>query len=196
MRMKKFFIYLSIVALSMACDTNDDGFYNETYVEIPNLIQIQTQPSYTVGDFIFVTASVDRLLNESGETTLLDVRKTTNNADRFDFSYVLEKKVGDIWQVVTFSDQSIVIEKGALINAMPILYASAIYNQAVEKYESNVGLPLQSAGEYRISFDTTPKFPTKVELRSNSTATSLTLTIGSTVSQLGNDGYFNFTVLP
>lgn len=194
--MKKYVTLLVMVVVSLSCDTNDDAFYNEKYVESPDLVVIQTQPTYVVGDHIYILGSVFNLMQESGQSLPLDIRKTTNNADRLEFSYALEKKSGAIWEPVNLPNSEIIIERGSIVNAMPIIYASATYDASLEQYTSYVGLPLQSAGEYRISFATTAKSPTIVELRSDSAEKDLTLTIGSKVSQLGTDGFYNFVVTP
>ncbi|HEX8562108.1 MAG TPA: hypothetical protein VF676_03915 [Flavobacterium sp.] len=182
---------LAIVGLAGGCDTNDDAFYNETYVEIPNLVEIEVQPSYNVGDHLYVDASFSRYLNEPGEDLPLDIFKTTDGADTFDFSYVLEKRSGDEWQTVNITNSMLEINEGGLDNFLPILYAHAYYDPATETYSSNVGIPLETAGDYRLSFNS--DHSGRAELRSQSEGNNLTLNISSVVDQLSN-GYYSFTV--
>ena len=78
----------------ISCDTNDDDYYNSEFVSIPNLVQIETQSTYNVGDYLYVNSFINRLQTELNQTTLLDLRKSTGNADVFKFSYLLEKKIG------------------------------------------------------------------------------------------------------
>jgi len=106
----------SLVVLFMitfiSCDTNDDDFYNTVYISVPNLVQIQTKPTYSTGDNIYVSAYINRLLSEPNQTSLLDIRKTTNNAPSFNFSYLLERKVGNDWVLVDASFPNIDLNLG------------------------------------------------------------------------------------
>jgi len=92
------FLLIAFVFGFTACDTNDDDFYNTAYISVPNLVQIQTQPSYSTGNYLYINAYINRLLSEPNQTNLLDIRKTTNNAPSFSFSYLLEKK----WVTIGF----------------------------------------------------------------------------------------------
>lgn len=186
-------LILPVLIFALSCDTNDDGFYNETYVEIPNLVQIQTQPSFAVGDHLFVDANFSRYLTESGESLPLDIYRTSNGALSFDFSYTLEKNIGGEWQPVALNSSDIIVNEGDYLNVTSI-YAYAEYNAVSEMYEYNVGIPLASAGEYRLGVGSQLGSSKQAELRSRSEGNNLKLNISSTVPQLGSDGFYNFTV--
>jgi len=176
------------------CDTNDDDFYNTEYISVPNLVQIETQPSYTTGDYLYVTADINRLLTEANQTTLLDIRKSTGNAPSFSFSYALEKKVNATdWVIVDASSANRIINSGTF-DTGSFYAATATFNTTNDEYEFRTGVKLQSAGEYRVSFGYNSSSTSQVELRSNSTVENISLTIFSTVSNLNSEGYYNFTV--
>ncbi len=189
------YIFLMIAILPFAgCDTNDDGFYNETYVDIPNLVQIDVQPTYTAGDYLYVSASLSRYLNEPGEDLPLDIYTTTNGAEAFDFSYVLEKKVGDEWQPVEIANAMLDVAAGSVYEITPTIFASATYDPEIEMYKSTVGIPLETTGQFRLYFASADDSPKKAELRSQSERNDLSLNISSTVSQLDANGFYIFTV--
>lgn len=191
--MKKIkYIALLIVAFLVSnCDTNDDGFYNNVFIDVPNLVSIESLSStYTVGQKLYVNADFSRILNDGG---LIDIFQTTG-ATQFVFSYVIEKKINDTeWEVVTVNDSQLDIVKG---NAQNGAYVFGIcdYNTVDETYEYRVGFPLLSTGIYRMSFGYNSDSANSVELRSVSPATRLILNINSAVTGLNSGGYYNFTV--
>ena len=194
MKNLKYFLFAALATFTFSCDTNDDGFYNETYVDIPNLVQIEVQPSYNVGDHLFIDASISRFLDEPGEDLPLDIYTTTGGANAFDFSYVLEKNIDGEWQPVNLPNELLIINEGGSYITLPIIYAYANYDMLTEMYRSNIGIPLETAGEFRLRFGASPNTPTKVALRSQSEGNNLSLNITSSVDQLGADGSYNFTV--
>ena len=105
-------LLILFVTTFSSCDTNDDDFYNTEYISVPNLVSIQTQANYNVGDYLYVNSYINRLLAEPNQTNLLDIRKTTNNAPSFAFSYLLEKKVGNDWILVDASTPNIDLDLG------------------------------------------------------------------------------------
>lgn len=191
--MKKIkYIALLIVAFLVSnCDTNDDGFYNNVFIDVPNLVSIESLSStYTVGQKLYVNADFSRILNDGA---LIDIFQTTG-ATQFVFSYVIEKKINDTeWEVVTVNDSQLDIVKG---NAQNGAYVFGIcdYNTVDETYEYRVGFPLLSTGIYRMSFGYNSDSANSVELRSVSPATRLILNINSVVTGLNSGGYYNFTV--
>lgn len=187
------FLLIVFVLGFTACDTNDDDFYNTAYVSIPNLVQIQTQTTYNTGSNIYINAYINRLLPESNQTNLLDIRKTTNNAPSFSFSYLLEKKVGNDWILVDASFPNIDLnlgnfETGSFYNA------TALFDTANDRYEFLCGIKLPSAGQYRLSFGYNSEATDLVELQSNSKSGDIILNINSKINGLDADGYYNFTV--
>ena len=186
---------LLIIALTMSnCDTDDDGFYNNVFADVPNLVAIETQQNYNVGDKLYVKADFSRYLNETGQTEPLDIYKTTGNAPEFVFSYVIEKQISaSVWEVFFVDDSQLDIIKGDAQNGSYV-YGHCIYNAADETYEYNVGFPLLTEGQYRLSFGYNSTSTTTVELRSQSPATKLILNIDSIVADVDAGGYYNFTV--
>jgi hypothetical protein len=191
--MKKLhYIFLIAVAFLVTdCDTDDDGFYNNVFADIPNLVAIDAHaPTYTVGENLYVSADFSRYLNDGA---LLDIYQTTG-ATQFAFSYVIEKQINATdWEVVTVSDSQLDIVKGDAQNGSYV-YGIAKYNTVDETYEYRVGFPLLSAGTYRLSWGYNSDSLNSVELRSLSPATRLILNINSLVSGVDADGYYHFTV--
>jgi hypothetical protein len=195
--MKKItFLILFITTLfTFSCDTNDDGFYNNQIIDVnPGLITFNTTTNYNVGDYLFVDAEFSRYQTEIGQAEILDIYKTTGNAEVFAFSYVIEKKINATeWETVFVDDSQLQINKGDAVNGAYV-YGLCEYNVADETYEYNVGFPLLSAGNYRLSFGYNSDSKSKVELRSLSKPKNITLNMNSTVANLDNSGYFYFNV--
>ncbi|MGV9004394.1 hypothetical protein [Flavobacterium sp.] len=195
--MKKLFyiVLLSSSFLFNSCNTNDDGFYHNVYLESNNLVTIQTQASYAAGDYLYLDADFSRYQPDAtNAAALLDIYKTTNGAMQYAFSYVIEKKNNaNNWEVVSVNDNLLNINKGAALNGAYV-YGLCQYNNADQTYEYNVGFPLQSAGNYRLSFGYNSSSTSKVELRSVSQPKDLIMNIDSTVSNVNSDGYYYFTV--
>ena len=193
MKMKKIhYIVLIVMALLVSnCDTNDDGFYNNVFVDIPNLVSIEAHSStYTVGEKLYIDADFSRYLSDGA---LLDIYKTTG-ATQFAFSYVIEKQISTTeWEVVTVNDSQLDIVEGDAQNGSYV-YGICEYNATDESYEYRVGFPLLTAGTYRMSFGYNSDSPDTVELRSLSPATRLILNINSLITGLDANGYYNFTV--
>lgn len=193
--MKKlhYILLIAFACLVSSCDTDDDGFYNNVFADVPNLVAIDAHPAtYTVGEKLYVSADFSRYLNDGA---LLDVFQTTG-ATQFAFSYVIEKQVNaTTWDVVAVNDSQLDIVKGNAQNGSYI-YGICEYNTTDQTYEYRVGFPLLSPGTYRLSFGYNSDSATQVELRSLSPATRLILNINSAVAGLNASGYYNFTVTP
>lgn len=193
MKMKKihYILLIAVAFLVSNCDSNDDGFYNNVFVDIPNLVSIESHSStYTVGEKLYIEADFSRYLNDGAP---LDIYKTTG-ATQFAFSYVIEKQISATeWKVVTVNDSQLDIVKGDAQNGSYV-YGICEYNTTDETYEYRVGFPLLSTGTYRLSFGYNSDYADKVELRSLSPATRLILNINSLVTGLNDNGYYNFTI--
>ncbi len=191
--MKKlhYILLISFGFLVSNCDTNDDGFYNNVFADVPNLVSIEAHsPNYTVGEKLFINADFSRYLNDGA---LLDIFKTTG-ASQFAFSYVIEKQTNaSLWEVVAVNDNQLDIIKGMAQNGSYV-YGLCQYNAVTERYEYRVGFPLLAAGTYRLSFGYNSDSKNVVELRSLSPATRLFLNINSTITGLDTNGFYNFTV--
>jgi hypothetical protein len=188
-------ILVSSSFLFTSCDTNDDGFYHNVFVEANNLVTIQTQSSYSVGDYLFITADFSRYLPDFGHTSaLLDIYQSTGGATQYAFSYVIEKKINATdWKVVSVNDNQLLVNQGLAVSS-EYVYGICLYNPTDQSFEYNVGFPLLSAGNYRLSFGYNSNSTTKVELRSLSQPKNLIMNINSTASGLDNNGFYNFVV--
>jgi hypothetical protein len=191
--MKKlhYIVMIAVTFLFSNCDTNDDGFYNNVFADVPNLVVMDAHSNtYTVGEKLYISADFSRYLNDGA---LLDIYQTTG-ATEFAFSYVIEKQINaTTWEVVTVSDSQLDIQLGNAQNGSYV-YGICEYNTVDQTYEYRVGFPLLSTGTYRLSYGYNSDSVTKVELRSLSPATRLVLNINSTVSGVDASGYYHFTV--
>jgi len=188
--------YIAVLMLGIvtsSCNTNDDGFYLNKVVEANGLIVIAPHPStYTVNEKLYVSASVPRLLTEAGQSTPLDVIKSTG-ASVFTFSYAIEKQNGSNWDIVYVANNQIDLVKGTLYNDL-YLQAGSNYVASTDSFEYEAGFPLLSAGTYRLSFGYNGVATNRVYLRSESAAGQVILNLNSTVAGLDAEGFYNFTV--
>lgn len=184
-------ILILVAFLVTNCDTNDDGFYNNVFIEVPNLVTIESPTTtYSVGQKLYVSSQFPRILNDGA---LIDIFQTTG-ANEFVFSYVIEKQINATeWEVVTVNDSQLDIVKGNAQNGSYV-YATCQYNTVSGLYEYRVGFPLLSTGTYRMSFGYNSDSVNSVELRSLSPAKRLILNINSTITGLDASGFYNFTV--
>ncbi|QBZ98606.1 hypothetical protein [Flavobacterium sangjuense] len=191
--MKKlhYILLIATAFLVSNCDTNDDGFYNNVFVDIPNLVSIETHtPTYTVGEKLYIDADFSRYLNDGA---LLDIYQTTG-ATQFAFSYVIEKQISATeWETVSVSDSQLDIVKGDAQNGSYV-YGICEYNTTDSTYEYRVGFPLLATGTYRLSFGYNSDTHDSVILRSLSPATRLILNINSAIAGLNSGSYYTFTV--
>lgn len=183
---------MTVAILVSNCDTDDDGFYNNVFIDVPNLVTIDPHSStYTVGEKLYVSADFSRYLPDGIST--VDAFHTTG-ATEFAFSYVIEKQINaTTWEVVTVNDSQLDIVKGDAQNGSYV-YGISVYNPSDETYEYRVGFPLLSAGTYRLSFGYNSDSLNSVELRSISPAARLILNIDSEVTGLNSNGFYTFTV--
>ena len=194
--MKKLkYILLGLLAVTLSnCDTNDDGFYNNVTVDIPNLITIEPHSTtYTVGEKLYINADFSKNQNETG-FGLLDLYKTTG-ANEFYFSYTIEKQINATeWQTVVVNNNQLDIQKGNAQNTEAYVYGICEYNTLDESYEYRVGFPLLSAGTYRLTFGYNSNSTNTVELRSLSPEKRLIININSLLSGVDAVGAYHFTV--
>jgi len=192
MKTIKYIVLISFAFLLSNCDTNDDGFYNTVYVDIPHLVTIEPHSTtYTVGEKLYVSAAISRYQDENGKP--LDLFKTTG-ANEFTFSYVIEKQIDATnWEVIYVNDSQLDILKGDAQNGSYV-YGICEYNTTNETYEYNVGFPLLAAGTYRLSMGYNSDSADSVEIRSESPAKRLIIKINSLQAGIDNAGYYNFTV--
>jgi len=195
MRKLQYIIIATAAVFFSNCDTNDNGFYNSVFLESTNLVSIEVQPNYSVGDNLYVTADFSRYQPEIGQEELVDIYKTTGNAPEFTFSYVIEKQnSSSVWEVVYVNDSQLDIIEGDAQNGAYV-YGHCIYDTVSASYKYNVGFPLLSSGQYRLSFGYNSSSSSKVELRSQSAPSKLVLNINSTNAEINSSGYYSFTVV-
>ena len=169
MKKYKIIVFLTLItSLISSCNPSDDGYYNAVYVTIPNLVTIETQSSYVVNDYLYINSFIDKLQTETGQTTPLDLRKSTNNAPSFSFSYLLEKKINATdWEIVELNTSNTNIPLGRLFYG-GFYSAYADFNAITNKYELRSGIKLETAGNYRLSFGYNSANVTGVDLSSDS----------------------------
>ncbi|MFM2230205.1 MAG: hypothetical protein RL607_1463 [Bacteroidota bacterium] len=186
--------FLATSTFFQSCDTNDDDFYNTEYVRVNNLIQVETQSVYHVGDKLFINCEADRLVSEVGQTNPLDIRKTTNNAPSLSFSYILEKQTSPTeWATVSVPNNQIDLTAGS-IESVGFYMATANYNGLTDSYQFRAGIPLLSAGTYKLSYGYNSSATDIIELRSNSVSSAITLMIYTTSNAVNSEGNYIFTV--
>lgn len=194
--MKKLRYLIPAISLFLfACDSDDDGFYNTKYVQATDLVQVEAQDVYLVGETVFVNAAIPKLLPEPGESTLLDVRETTGNAPSFSFSYALEKKNADgQWDLVD-NVSAIYVDGGA--GSAEVVYfvqGNLNYDETDQEYQYRGGFTMEQAGEYRLDFSNATDNYNKVGLVSNSVNNNIVLNIFSTSASLDESGMHYFEV--
>jgi hypothetical protein len=195
MKKLSYIALLLVAGLFTNCDTNDDTFYKTIYVEGGNnIVTFQPQTTYNVGVYLYVKADLARYIPEPGETSLLDIYKTTGNAPIFVFSYVIERKINATdWEVVTVNDNQLDINVGEAQNGAYV-YAICEYDSISEYYRYDVGFPLLTAGEYRMTFGYNSSSTNSVELVSQNSPKNLIVNLNAAVSNLDSGGYFYFNV--
>lgn len=191
-RIKNIVLALFCVTLVSSCN-DDDGFYNAEFVSIPNLVDIETEASYAVNDYLYLNAYIDRLQDEPNQTSPLDLRKSTGNAPSFNFTYSLEKKVGNDWELVELTTNNTIIDDGTLFSG-GFYAAYANFDTTLDRYQFRAGIKLETAGEYRLSFGYNSSNSEAVELRSDSEGNNIFLNITSTQNDLNGNGYYSFVV--
>ncbi len=199
--MKKLHYILSLFVATLfftSCDTNDNTFYSDVFLSSPDLVYIEASiVGYHVGDKIYISSTIDRLLDVPNQPNLVDIRKSTGNADKFNFSYLLERRIsGDEWEVIDANPSAIDVTAGSITGGS-FYYASAVYSSSTDSYNFRAGIPLLATGEYRISFGYDSTDTQAIELRSESINNNLFLNIISNEGNnlLDGNGYFTFTVL-
>lgn len=195
MKKKSAYLFLLFaISIFTSCDTNDDGFYNTVYIDASNLVTFSNQTNYSTGDYFYVQGVIPRLLPEVGQTTPVDIYKTTNGATKIAFSYVIERRVNATdWEVVSVNDNQLDIEEGSAQNGAYV-YGLCLYNSTNQVYNYRVGFPLTAIGNYRVSFGYNSSSTNSVELRSLSEPKNLVAYIDSSINNLDSSGYFYFNV--
>jgi hypothetical protein len=147
----KSYLLISVFLVLIGCNNADDEFYNSIFIEVPNLIEVETQSSYAVDDVLWInTNSFLRTLNEPGQLELLDIFATTE-ADFFKFSYYLEKQNGSNWELVDPTG-NLVNNLGTAVILNGITGFSTLNRPINSIYEFRNGIKLTQTGNYRLTF--------------------------------------------
>lgn len=181
MKTIKLFAIALLGAVSLLACKNDDDFYNAVYLEVPDLITIDTPASYNVGDNVAFHADFSRYLPEAGQSDLLDIYRTSG-ATSFGFGYRLEKETApDVWTSVLLGEDEYSIE-------------TATYQSGTMSYTSDEAITLTSAGEYRLSFSQSYLGIASTDLISNNPEEKTAVIISTTANDTDAEGYYYFTV--
>ncbi len=194
MKKLRFPILIALASLLMAADCNTDAeYYNDVYVVIPDLINVQTEPTFSVGDFLEInTEGFSRVENDvNGQS--VDIYRSSGFAPSVSFTYVVEKRDGEIWFPVNFANSVQQIQGITSANEEFIL-ARSVFNLQTESYEYNAHLPLTETGSYRIRFNYSSDFVGFAQMRTDSFPNQLYLNIASTIGGLNGDTLYNFEV--
>jgi hypothetical protein len=148
--MKKILALTLGLFLTTSCTLDDYG-YDCIYLNNNDLIKVHTLSEYQVDDVLYIESVFSKLQEESGQTTLLDIYKTTKSKD-FKFSFHLEKKTfnGNYSQISFVETDFESAGKGYLTFGR---FPSAIctLNEETNNYEFYQGIILHEAGEYRLT---------------------------------------------
>lgn len=145
----KSYLLISVFWVLIGCSNADDEFYNSVFIEVPGLIQVETQSSFEVNDVLWInTNAFSRFLNEPGQSQLLDIFSTTG-AENFKFAYYLERQNGSDWEMYSLNGNLINQLGGATIlngvTGFPLL-------NSTDFYEYRNGIRLTQTGNYRLTF--------------------------------------------
>lgn len=177
----------------VACDSDDDGFYNSVYIQSTGLVTIENPaPAYSTGEAVLFEAHIPRLLNEPGQAEPVDVMATTN-ADSFQFTFYVEKFTNGQWEVVDISDDYIAGTEGTA-NVGFYVQGFVVYDNVADSYLYNGGIAFDQAGDYRFNFSNNTQYYNKVFLQSNSENNNIVMNIFSASPSIDTDGIFEFTV--
>lgn len=190
----KLYILIILSILALSCDTDDDGFYNETYVDAQNnLVTIQHVTAAMASDTVKISVVIPNFLMERNFANPLDIRRSTGNAERFNMTIIVEKKAtsGD-WHYVDLTNQFITDEGSAVGGAFAI--ASIPYDATQQEYRFRGKMVLSEAGEYRVGFGVTSSATKNIILRSESPNQNLQMNIKTSADLLNASGYFNVVV--
>jgi len=160
---------------------SDDEFYNAANLKVPNLIVLDVQSGYTVGEDLTFHTEFSRYLPEENQTQLLDIYKTSN-AESFGFAYRIEKQTtsGD-WET-------------ALPNEDEYAPVDAVYDSATEMYSGNYAVRLNETGNYRFSFGQSYTGSQSTDLISRNPANKTLVRITTNSNGVDSQGHYYFTV--
>ncbi len=197
MKTLRYLLLGSLATLLMAadCSNKDSEFYNDVFVNSPELVTIDNAAPHLAGDPVMVSAELPRALYEAGQTGALDLYRTTGGATAFTFSYLIEKETGaNQWTPIDISENLVLTEDGNALAYGDFLLAQAVYDAASETYLYRGGIRMAQTGNYRLRFTYNQEPSGAIVLTSDSAAGSLFVTIFSSCAQTDASGYYYFTV--
>lgn len=142
-------IFIGLFFFILSCNNADDEFYNSVFIEVPNLIQVETQANYAVDDILWInTNEFASVMSEAGQTEPLNIFLTTG-ADTFKFAYFIERQNGSEWEMYNVNGNLVNDFGGAVIlngiTGFPLLNSANFY-------EYRNGIRLNQTGNYRLTF--------------------------------------------
>ena len=188
-----FLVAFGTVLMAADCSNKDSEFYNDVFVSVPDLVNVEVDNAVPSNQMVYVNATINRFVNVPGQAHPLDIYKSTGGAAQYNFTYELEKVNNGTWSIVEITDTMLTIEKGLAVSGS-FVYGSSVYNSANQKYEYLVGFHSLPPGNYRLSFGYNSTSTTDVELRSESLGSNLYLNLNSPYSALDAGGYYTFTI--
>ena len=153
--MKKIIGILGIVLgglFWMQCSPPDDDVYwNNVELKIKDILKVENQGNYIVGDTLFFELNFSRYLPEEDKSNLLDVYETSGAYEfTYNFGILKYSAFSGIYQGFRIDEEFLVAEKGDVDFSNQI---SVIFNMETNIYESRIGIVLAEEGEYQLNFD-------------------------------------------
>ncbi|MGX7666553.1 hypothetical protein [Flavobacterium pedocola] len=181
MKTIRLFLLTVLGIVSLTSCKSDDDFYNAVYLDVADLITIDTPPSYTTGDNLEFHTDFSRYLPEANQANLLDIYRTSG-AESFRFAYRLEKKdANNNWNNVLGANDEYSV-------------AEAVYQSGTMTYKCDVAVPLTTTGQYRLSFGESYTGAATTELISRNPSDKTLVLISTNANALDAFGYYQFTV--
>lgn len=178
---------ISIFLVLVGCNNADDEFYNSVFIEVPNLIEVETQSSYAVNDILWInTNNFTMLLNEPGQTQPLDIKRTTG-ADSFKFAYYLERQNGSDWEYFD-PTSNLISNLGSAVNLNGITAFSTL-NDNNQIYEFRNGIRFTEAGNYRLTFYSSFRGQGGVDIISENAPDRTYMIITTTITGITGNSY-------
>lgn len=177
---KKSFFKIGILFLFFfvsSCFSKDDYEPFSINLNVPNLISIDEQQSYYVGNLLYINANFSRYLPEPGFVELLDIYKTTKS-DKFGFYFNFQRKNAyGGWSDINVYN-ALTIYKGY----KDVYGLAAVLNTQNNTYELRFSIPLLETGTYRI------RIPNEIRSYNNK---GVNLNITTTINSINtvSDGY-------
>lgn len=182
MKTLRLYILLLISSLALVSCNDDDEFYNTVYVDSPGLVAIEIPAGgYVVNDSFNFSVDFSRYITEPGQSTPLDLYKTSE-APSFGFNYYLQKKTGtDTWTTVFENEEEYRVGEIA-------------YFPGSQTYEFDASYTLTAAGDYRFRLGPNAYDLKKTDLISRNPNNKTLVIITTSANNIDNEGFHYFTV--